>query len=1120
MTVRVLGTLQVACGGILLEIQQQKARALLFYLAVTGRAHGRDHLATLLWGESDASSARHSLRSTLYNLRGGLRRAGASEVLRLDGGLVGLNVRALACDVLTYRALLAEGTEGALAQAVSLYGGPLLHGFSLAEAPDFERWERDAAAELRALQRDALARLAEAARSRKASGEVARLLQQLVALDPLDEGAQRQLMRFYIEAGSLAKALQQFEALEAALRQELGVSPEPETAALIRDALLPRRPSPTPPPDGAYERVPLRGREDASWGLRTLANDAASGRGASVLVEGDDGIGKTRLVADLAEELGSTAEWRVLRGTCSPFDDTLALGPFFEAFQLEAAESGGPGGLGELFADAGTQLGDLPGGLFVRVLKAIRLLSRSGPILLVLEDLQWASSATLRLFGFLAVRLRDLPVLLIGTVLRAESIPALARLLALGRRRGEVSLVTLGPLNDGDVLEILRSSRILSPSLYSLAAWLHERSGGNPYILLELLAQLRTEGILARKADEWHLDSGRWLRWRATAALPETTHDLVAGRLAGLSLEARHLLDVLAVAAEALPYDLLQALPDGPRERTLDVVEELRARQLVLECADECFDLPHQLVREALLRRLGRLRRRTIHRQLALTIEGCPPLLRRSSSRQVARHAVAGGDVERARRYGMQVVAELHLDPATPAGVDFLRDLADLLASTATSAEQFRLARALGRAYRDIGTLDEARRWFGQALEAAAQAGDTVAQVDACFEQAELALVANDYHAAVTAAEMGLSVRGAGPGAKRWFAGRGHWLIGAALAMNGTDLVHAERHLKQALRVYTREADSAGQCLAHFELGNVAAQHGHLRRALESYAAAARAAEVAGNQYFLALAHNNRAYHSLLTGDAAAARAAAEDGRRVAERASIPAALLHLCSTEGEIALYAGAWDAASEAFQSGLALAEELGSLERQAGYRAGLALVARGQDDLEGATALLLEALALLEGRGYWHLQARVRLWLADTLLARERSEEARIVLDAALDVARTQRRDLLRLQGERLRAQVLAATGTWAEADAHFARTVEESRHRFPLEALRTRAAWGVCVLRHAPPSEHSAAAALLRDICAQLATCGACAEAAAIERALAAGATHPTLADRASPRVGLR
>jgi len=395
-----------------------------------------------------------------------------------------------------------------------------------------------------------------------------------------------------------------------------------------------------------------------------------------------------------------------------------------------------------------------------------------------------------------------------------------------------------------------------------------------------------------------------------------------------------------------------------------------------------------------------------------------------------------------------------------PLGIEFLHDLYEVLAPSSSLGERFLLARALGQACRETGALDEARRWFREALDSARDAGDSAAQMEAYFEQAELALVAHDYQAAAVAAKVGLATRRALKPRAHVFAGRGHWLVGAALAMSGADLAQAQRHLKIALESYRRDASSAGQCMALFELGNVAAQHGRLEQALVSYAEAAREAESAGNNYFLALAHNNFAYHSLLLGRIEVARQECAAGRRVAEQASIPAALLHLCSTEGEIALYRGDWSAADDAFQSGLALAEELGSLERQAGYHAGLGLVALGMGQAESATRSFEDSLALLDDRGYWHLQARIHLWLTEALLMSERGTEARTALDAALHIARTHHRDLLLLHGERLHARLLAAEGVWDEAAALFAQLLKRAQRQSSLEVARTQAAWGAC------------------------------------------------------------
>jgi DNA-binding SARP family transcriptional activator/predicted ATPase len=1099
--IRLFGAPEIRVAGMPANLPQQKACALLCYLAATGRAHAREHLATLLWSESDASGAHHSLRSTLYLIRRALQEHSAIDSLVIDRVFVRLDLGTLSCDLLRYYELMAVNTESSLAKAVALCHGPFLQGFTLRDAPEFDRWQRQTAIDLLASSRAALERLIDLATQREASSDALRYLQLLTQLDPLDESAQRRLIGMYLEDGLVARAMRQFEALEQELRQELDVSPELETSALIREVTL-RRSSQSQPLASrrAPAQLPFVGRDAPRQRLRTIADGVALGRGSTVLIQGADGVGKTRLVDEFTEELVNVRAWPILRGACSPFDDLLEFGPFLEAFQGRTPHAGASSDLADILKVTEEQTDTSSPGLFLRILKAIRVLAQSGPIALAIEDLQWASSATLRLFGFLVARLHDLPVLLIGTVQRTDDIPALSRLLVIGRRRGEVQLLALDPLSSEAITELLRASRVASPSLPSLATWLHERSGGNPYLVGELLAQLRSEAILSMKAGEWLVDAGRWLRWRATARLPETTHDLVLGRLSGLSLEARQALDMLAVAGEPLPYDLLRAIPDGPGERTLYALEELHSRELILDHRGDSVALAHYLLRETLLRRLGRLRQRAIHRHLAAMIEACPDLQRQASLRQVARHAVAGGDIERAHRFGIRAVESLQGTDLGPLGVEFLRDLYELLAPSATHGERYLLARALGRACRETGSLDEARRWFAQALDSARDAEDSAAQIEAHFEQSELALVAHDYQVAVAAANRGLATRRRIKPYARGSAGRGHWLVGAALAMSGADLTQAQRHLKIALESYRRDASAAGQCMALFELGNVAAQHGHLEQSLVAYAEAAREAQSAGDLYFLALAHNNFAYHSLLLGRIVIAREKCAEGRRVAEQASIPAALLHLCSTEGEIALYSGNWSAADDAFHSGLALAEELGSLERQAGYRAGLGLVGLGMGHAESATQLFEEALALIGDRDYWHLQARIQLWLAESLRMGGRWEAARAALEVALRIARTHHRDLLLLQGERVHAHLLAAQGNWDEAGALFTQLLKRSQRYSPIETARTRAAWGECGMRYGAPSDRATCRAILLEARSQMVRSGALGEVAGIDRAL--------------------
>src|SRR5262249_45342909 len=132
---RLLGAPEVQAAGAPLILHNQKAQALLFYLAATSHPQTRDHLATLLWSESPDSNARHSLRSSLYHLPQALLACGASGRLEVQRNLVYLRLREDECDVARLDSLAAASQEGALQEVVALYRGPLLDGYVLGDAP-------------------------------------------------------------------------------------------------------------------------------------------------------------------------------------------------------------------------------------------------------------------------------------------------------------------------------------------------------------------------------------------------------------------------------------------------------------------------------------------------------------------------------------------------------------------------------------------------------------------------------------------------------------------------------------------------------------------------------------------------------------------------------------------------------------------------------------------------------------------------------------------------------------------------------------------------------------------------------------------------------------------------
>jgi DNA-binding SARP family transcriptional activator len=1088
LSLRLLGTPVVEAGGSPLALNNQKAHALLYYLAATAQPHTRDHLANLLWGQSPAEQARHALRSALYRLRQALRPSGADACLIETPNQLSLAPDArVECDVSHLRQLASSGSERALTELIGWYRGSLLHGFSLPGAPDFETWRQVEDTRLAQAYASALRRLAGWAEARQDwSGALAHL-QALARHDPLDEPAQQQLIRLYLHTGAAGQALRQYQRFARELQADLALEPSSETRALYQAALRQQQPAPQAESQAGWSartahRLPFVGRAALLGQLLALAGEAQAGRGLSVLAQGEGGIGKSRLLDELAAQLaGQASPWLVLSGACSPFDDLLSFGPF-----LEALAAPGDRDLDGLLRESGQATPDARGRFFWRVLEIVRDLARSAPVLLALEDLQWANSSTLNLFGFLALRLRSLPVLMVGTVQNAEAIPALRRLLTLGRRRGDVHLLPLAPLSLEAVSSLVAGSDAGNVAVTALGEWLHERSAGNPFLLTEMLAQMQAQSILAPAGGRWRLDTTRWLRWRATFSLPETTHDLVAWRLADLTVDARQALDVLAVAGQPLEVNLLQQMPGLPAPKLTDALDQLLARGLVRETQPNSLALPHHLLRETLLRRLSNMRRRAIHRQLAqlLAAGGWP-------ARQIALHAVAGEDVELARRFGMQVLAELPQEFTGAETVYFLHHMHELLAPSATPDELLRLAQALGRLHQALGQIDAASNWQAQALQLAQQLRNTAAQAAAHFEMAELALVSNAYPAAAAAAQAGLRLMpdGAAAVAEPALIGRGNRLLGAALAMEGSDLAGAERHLLAAIAAHQPPGQPGDLCAALFELGNVAAQRGQMARALDLYEQAARAAEAGRVRYYLALAHNNFAYHSLLLGRPAAALAAAAAGLKLAETYEMLAVLSFLYSTQGEIHLYLAEWPAAAEAFQRGHALAEELGNLERQAGYRAGLALAARGQGDFATATSYLDEALALIGGQGYWHLQTRIQLWQVETqLMGGQAAAELLPPAAGAAAAADAHGHVLLLIQAERLRAILLSRARDWPAADVLFARALDRAAALdLPFEAARTQAAWAAVEMTRLParPAVPALPAERLRQAQARLA-----------------------------------
>ena len=298
----------------------RKAMALLAHLALAERARSREALCGLLWPAHDPDRARGALRRTLSTLRTAVGEewidtAGDSIALKRGPGL-GL-------DVERFRELANDGASlERLSEAVALFSGDFLEGFSLRDSPEFDDWQIREADTLGRELGSVLRRLVELLAAR---GEYERAVphaRRWLEVDPLHEPAHRELIRLYAWSGDRAAALEQYRDCVRTLSQELGVAPLEETATLyeqVNDGSLappqaalaaPRRHAPRPPvrrPSCRSSGAPRR------WLRSWTPTPAPSPDGGLAVIEGEAGIGKTRLANELAgTALGPAGPW------CSP----------------------------------------------------------------------------------------------------------------------------------------------------------------------------------------------------------------------------------------------------------------------------------------------------------------------------------------------------------------------------------------------------------------------------------------------------------------------------------------------------------------------------------------------------------------------------------------------------------------------------------------------------------------------------------------------------------------------------------------------------------------------------------------------------------------------------------
>jgi DNA-binding SARP family transcriptional activator len=589
---RLLGAMELRIGNDSLPgLDSARAESLLAYLLLHREApQPRHRLAFLLWPDSTEAQALTNLRKVLHTLRRTL--PDADEWIEVAPRTLQWREDApLWFDVEEFERAIEEGC---LDEAIALYGGELLEGC-------YDEWLTEERERLASLYLDALDRLA---RSREQEGrwpEAIRHAERLVAADPLREESHRLLIGLCHAAGDRARAVRAYHVCAATLERELGIEPSPGTRATyeaVLDAGLVEA--------GGAAVSPLVGRDAELAQLRDEWREAIAGRARLVLVSGEPGIGKTRLVDELRMQVdGGVVDARGY-SVGAPIAYAMVTAWLRSQPVVARLPRLGPAELTELsrllpeLAERVPPPEPLPEAelrrrLFGAVARA--LLAAGTPMLLVADDVQWADPQSLRLVHYLLHAMPSARLLVAATARREELDPRhplaelIAALQALGRFT-EIELYRLGRADTGMLATAVGGTPLAAAELERL----YRDSEGNPLFIVEALRSDAPE----------------------TAARVQA---VIAGRLRRLSEPAAELASTAAAIGRSFGAGALPAASGLDEPTFVRSLDELWRRGIVRAHGPAAYDFSHERVREAAYAALSPPRRRHAHLAIARALE-------------------------------------------------------------------------------------------------------------------------------------------------------------------------------------------------------------------------------------------------------------------------------------------------------------------------------------------------------------------------------------------------------------------------------------------------------------------------------------------------------------------
>lgn len=682
-----LGAPQVSYEGTILKFRSRKVLALLIYLVVEGGYHHREKLVDIFWSTSGQSQGNATLRSTLARLKKTLAVAG--DYLITESGTISFDyTQPVELDVNQVIDATESGEITQLEVALTNLHGEFLDGFSLKDAPEFDEW----AMLQREIWHQRIERVFEQlSRLQVEQGTIDYAISTAthwVAHSPLTEFAYQRLIETQALSGNRSAALQTYERCKAVLSAELSILPSADLTALIERlqsqptgknqySLSHRTETHTP----QSIDLPFIGRAKEYQALISAYHQSKDNLPQIAVLSADAGMGKTRLSQAFLNWVtvgDPTAD--VLKGQAFEIGGRLPYQPIVEALRIRIEAENAPedlladvwlAELSQLLPELRDRYPDLPTPLignidltrsriFEAVARLFEALAKKRPVVLFIDDVQWADDGSLDLLHYLMRWWHEhrLPIFTLISV-RRENIDIDVKLKEwIGHIRRDSSLLLLTlehltPTNLTLLISQLAAKSVPDQFIRQFSDWLYSETQGQPFFMSEMLQMLVQRNLIIYRSDmqEPRIDITASLALIETEdrlPLPPTIRHLILARLEHLSESSSAILLAGAVVGRETSFDILKHVSGLSEELSLSGLEKAIKHRLLIETHTKRlpYSFSHDKIREIAYTQASEARRQIYHRRaLGVLVQTG------ASASELAFHAFAANQMTQAFRY-------------------------------------------------------------------------------------------------------------------------------------------------------------------------------------------------------------------------------------------------------------------------------------------------------------------------------------------------------------------------------------------------------------------------------------------------------------------------------------